>query len=77
MNHIMDWFSHYHLVIYLSNDENEGENEQTMEQVNKKWGNVSQDPGLGGPLGGLWNILFPKKYNKKYMYQSFSHRVGY
>ena len=35
-----------------------------MEQVNKKWGNVSKDPGLGGPLGGLCNILFPKKYNK-------------
>ena len=48
-----------------------------MEQVNKKWGNISKDPGLGGLLGGLCNILFPKKYNKKYMYQSFYHRVGY
>ena len=42
-----------------------------MEQVNKKWGNMSKDPGLGGPLGGQCNILFPKKYYKKYMYQSF------
>ena len=32
---------------------------------------MSKDPGLGGPLGGLCNILFPKKYNEKYMYQSF------
>ena len=31
---------------------------------------MSKDPGPGGPLGGLCNILFPKKYNKKYMYQS-------
>ena len=36
-----------------------------MEQVNKKWGNMSKDPGLGVPLGGLCNILFPKKYNKE------------
>ena len=42
-----------------------------MEQVNKMWGNMSKDPGPGGPLGSLCNILFPKKYNKKYMYQSF------
>ena len=41
-----------------------------MEQGYKKWGNMGKDPGLGGPLGGLCNILFPKKYNKKYMYQS-------
>ena len=32
---------------------------------------MSKDPGLGGPLDGLCNILFPKKYNKKYMSQSF------
>ena len=38
---------------------------------------MTKDPGLGGPLGGLCNILFPKKYNKKYMYQSFYHRVGF
>ena len=42
-----------------------------MEQVNKKWGNKGKDPGLGGPLGDLCNILFPKKYNKKYIYSSF------
>ena len=48
-----------------------------IEQVNKKWGNMNKDPGLGGPLGGLCNILFPKKYDKKYTYQSFPHRVGY
>ena len=42
-----------------------------MEQVNKKWGSMSKDPGLGGSLGGLCNILFPEKYNKKIMYQSF------
>ena len=36
-----------------------------MEQVNKKWGKLSKDPGLEGPLGGLCNILFPKKYDKK------------
>ena len=47
-----------------------------MEQVNKKWGTLSKDPGLGGPLGGLCSILFPKKYNKKYMYQSFLPQSG-
>ena len=30
-----------------------------MEQVDKK----SKDPGLGGPLDSLRNILFPKKCN--------------
>ena len=48
-----------------------------MEQAYKNWGNMGKDPGLGGPLGGLCNILFPKKYNEKYMYQIFYHRVGY
>ena len=48
-----------------------GKMSQKMEQVNKFWGNMSQDPGLGGPLGDLCNILFPTKYNKKYVYQSF------
>ena len=47
-----------------------------MEQVNKKWGSMSKDPGLGGPLGGLCNILFPKKYNKKCMYKSFLPQSG-
>ena len=47
-----------------------------MEQVNKKWGSMSKDPGLGGPLGGLCNILFPKKYNKKIMYQTFLPQSG-
>ena len=47
-----------------------------MEQMNKKWGNMSKDPGLGGPLGGLCIILFPKKYDKKYMYQSFLPQSG-
>ena len=47
-----------------------------MEQMNKTWGNMSKDPGLGGPLGGLCNILFPKKYDKKYMYQSFLLQSG-
>ena len=37
---------------------------------------MSKDPGLGGPLGGLCNILFPKKYNKKYMYQLFLPQSG-
>ena len=37
---------------------------------------MSKDPGLGGPLGGLCNILFPKKYNKKYMFQSFLPQSG-
>ena len=41
-----------------------------MEQVNKKWGKMSKDPGLGGPLGGLCNTSFPQKYDKKYIYQS-------
>ena len=31
---------------------------------------------LGGPLGGLCNILFPKKYNKKYMFQTFLPQSG-
>ena len=44
-----------------------------MEQDYKKWGNMSKDPSLGGPLGGLCNILFPKKYNKKYMFKVFYH----
>ena len=48
-----------------------------MEQVHKKWGIMGKDPGLGGPLGGLCNILFPKKYNKKYMYQSFPYKLVY
>ena len=73
----MDWFSRCNLVTYLSDDQNEWQNEQNMEQVNKKWDSMSKDPGLGGPLGGLCNILFPKKYNKKFMYQSFYHRMGY
>ena len=47
-----------------------------MEQVNKKWGSMSKDPGLGGPHGGLCNILFPKKYDKKCMYQSFLPQSG-
>ena len=38
---------------------------------------MSKNPGLGGPLGGLCNILFPKKYNnKKYMSQSFLPQSG-
>ena len=37
---------------------------------------MSKDPGLGGPLGGLCNVLLPKKYNKKYMYQSFLPQSG-
>ena len=37
-----------------------------MEQDYEKWGNMSKDPGFGGPFGSLCNILFPKKYNKKY-----------
>ena len=67
----MDWFSHCNLVIYLSNDQNEWQNEKKMKQVNKELGNMSKDPGLGGPLGGLCNIFISKKYNNKYMYQSF------
>ena len=31
---------------------------------------MSKDSGLEGPLGGLCNISFPKKYDKKYIYQS-------
>ena len=55
-----------------------GKISKKMEQVNKKWGNMSKDPGLGGPLGGLYDILFHKKYSKKYMYESFFyHTVGY
>ena len=48
-----------------------------MDQMNKKWGNTSKDPDLGGSLGVQCNILFPKKYNEKSMYQSFPHIVGY
>ena len=69
----MDWFSHCNLVTYLSNDKNKLQN---MEQDYKKWGNMSKDPGLGGPLGGLCNILFPNQYNKKYMYQSYLPQSG-
>ena len=49
---------------------------QKMEQDCKKWGNMSKDPGLGCPLDGLCNILFPNEYNKKYMYQSFLPQSG-
>ena len=44
--------------------------------MNKKWGNTSKDLGLGCLLGGLCNILFPKRYNKKYMYQRFLPHSG-
>ena len=54
-----------------------GKMSKKIEQENKKWGNMNKDPGLGGPLGGLCSILFPKKYNKKYMCHFFYHRVGY
>ena len=37
---------------------------------------MSKDPGLGGPLGGVCNILFPMKYDKTYMFQSFLPRNG-
>ena len=47
-----------------------------MEQDYKMWVNMSKDPGLVGPLGGPCNILFPKKYNEKYMYQSFLPQSG-
>ena len=47
-----------------------------MEQVNKKSGNMSKGPGLGGSLGGLCNILFPKKCSEKYMYEIFPYRMG-
>ena len=69
----MDGFSHCNLVTYLSN---EWQNEQQMEQDYKTRGNMSKAPGLGGPLGGLCNILFPKKYDEKYMYQSFLLQSG-
>ena len=36
-----------------------------MEQENKKWGDMSKDPGLERSLGGLCNILFPKQYKKQ------------
>ena len=47
-----------------------------MEQENRKWGNMSTDPG---PLGGLCDILFPKKYNNKVHVAKgfFYHRVWY
>ena len=41
-----------------------GKMSKNMEQVNKKWDNMSKDPGLVGPLGGLCSISFPKKYDK-------------
>ena len=42
-----------------------------MKQVNKEWGDMSKDPGIWGPLGGLYTF-FPKKYNEKCMYQIFT-----
>ena len=49
-----------------------------MEQVNKKWGNMSKDPGLEAPLGGLCSILFTQEYNKNTCIEVFLyHRVGY
>ena len=53
-----------------------GKMKKKMQQVNNKWGNMSKDQGLRGPLRGLCNILFPKKYNKNYMYQSFLPQSG-
>ena len=47
-----------------------------MEQVNKKWGSISKDPGLEGPLGGLCNISFPNKYNEKFIYESVLPQSG-
>ena len=52
------------------------QNKWKMEQVNKKSGNMSKGPGLGGSLGGLCNILFPKKCSEKYMYEIFPYRMG-
>ena len=37
---------------------------------------MSKDPGLGGPLGGPCNILFPKKYNKKMYISNFLPQSG-
>ena len=37
---------------------------------------MSKDPGLGGPLGSLCNILFPKKNNKKIHVSKFSLQSG-
>ena len=76
INHIMDLFSRSNLVTYLSNNQNEWQNEQQVEQENKRWSNMSKVPGLGGPHGGLCNILCPKKYDKKKMYQSFLPQSG-
>ena len=43
-----------------------------MEQVNKKWGNMSKDPGLGGPLGGLCNIFFLRNMIKIHVSKFFT-----
>ena len=37
---------------------------------------MSKDPGLGGPLGGLCNILFHKKYNKNTFMKVFLPQSG-
>ena len=64
---ITSWidFSHCHLLTYLGNDLNEWQNEQINGTSESKWAKMSKNPGLGGPLGGLCNILFPKKYIRK------------
>ena len=37
---------------------------------------MSRDPGLGGPLGDLRNILFPKKCNKNTCFKVFLPQSG-
>ena len=44
--------------------------------MNKKWGYVSKDPGLGGPLGGLCNIPFPMKYYQNTRVSTFFPQNG-
>ena len=66
----IDFFIAIGLLILVMIKTN-GKMSKKKEQANKKWCNTSKDPGLGGPLGGLCNILFPKKYNKKVHVSSF------
>ena len=38
-----------------------------MEQLNGMWGKARKDPGLGGPLGGLCDISFPRNKVENYI----------
>ena len=53
-----------------------GKMSKKWSKIIKKVGNMSKDPGLGGPLGSLCNILFSKKCNKNTCIKVFFYHSG-